>query len=52
MCFLMELELILTELQSLEFSHFNQLYISQGIEFVWIILKTCILVVDKLKMCM
>ena len=57
--FLVELELILTELQPFELSNFRQLFAGYGVRvinssysFQWISLKPCILVVDILKMCM
>ena len=57
----MKLELILTELQHIELSHFRQPFYIVGYEvcvitssysFQWIILKPCILVEDILKLCM
>ena len=56
----MKLEQILTELQHIELSHFRQLFcivgygvcvINCSYSFQWIILKSCILVTDILKMC-
>ena len=55
----MELELILTELQSFELSHYRSLFcivgygvcvVNSSYSLQWIILKPCILVVDILKM--
>ena len=56
----MELELVLTELQPLELSHFRHFCIvgyrvcvmNSSYSFQWIILKSCIHIVDILKMCM
>ena len=55
----MELEIILTDLQPVELSHFRQLFAWYGVcvinslySFQWIILKPCIHAVGILKMCM
>ena len=57
--FLVELELILTELQPFKLILGNFCIVGYGVcvinssySFQWIILKPCILVVDILKMCM
>ena len=55
--FFVELELILTELQPFELSHFSIVgygvcVINSSYSFQWTILKPCVLVLDILKMCM